>query len=67
MKEKSAEEITVTESVNLTGYSRQHIYNLVFQRRVVARKRGWEYWIDRDSLLDYLRGPLARKPRVSTP
>jgi excisionase family DNA binding protein len=51
MKETS--EISVTEAVKLTGYSRQTIYNLVRDGIVAARKHGWEIWIDRRSLLAY--------------
>jgi hypothetical protein len=52
MKETS-DEISVTEAVRLTGYSRQQIYNLVRDGIVASRKFGWEIWIDRSSLLAY--------------
>ena len=48
-------EISVTEAVKLSGFSRQQLYNLVRDGIVDARKHGWEYWINRRSLEAYCR------------
>jgi excisionase family DNA binding protein len=60
-----ADEVTVRQAAQLTGYSRQQIYNLVQDGKVRSRKPGWELWVDRKSLLAYCaaqnRGAVASK------
>lgn len=47
--------ITVNEAMELSGYTRQQMYNLIRGGRVRAERRGWEYWVDRRSLEAYCR------------
>jgi excisionase family DNA binding protein len=54
-------EISVREAIQLTGYSRQQIYNLLIGGRVPARKDGHEYRIDRRALLEHKKSPRAKK------
>lgn len=56
-------EITVNDALYLTGYTRQQIYNILVARRVQARKIGHQYFINRQSLLDYLK--KRRRPKAS--
>lgn len=57
-------ELNVREAIALTRYTRQQIYNLIVDGRIVARKVGHEYRIDRDSLVTYSvgRGGRGRTP-----
>jgi excisionase family DNA binding protein len=56
-------EISVREAVTTTGYTRQQVYNLIVNGRILARKVGHEYRIDRRSLADYTqrRGGRGRQ------
>lgn len=60
-------EIDIREAVRLSGYSRIHVYNLIFEGKVRARKDTSRsspiYFIERDSLLSYLesRGRAANE------
>ena len=46
-------EISVRGAIELTGLSRQQIYNLIVSSRIQARKDGHEYRINLRSLLAY--------------
>lgn len=45
--------ISVREAIRISGYTRQHIYNLIVQLQVAAQKAGREYRVSRSSLLKY--------------
>jgi excisionase family DNA binding protein len=48
-------EVSVRQACELSGMGRQHIYTLVTQGKIRARKPGgWQLFIDRKSLLAYL-------------
>jgi len=47
------DELSVRDAAQMTGYSRQTIYNLVKDGKIQARKQGWEIWISKRSLLAY--------------
>lgn len=48
------EEIDLREAVRLSGYSRIHMYNLLFEEKVKSRKLLGRRLIDKASLLAYL-------------
>jgi len=52
--------MTVKEAVELSGLTRQMIYNLLVNGRVAFEKFGHVYMIDRRSMVDYLRSPRHR-------
>jgi excisionase family DNA binding protein len=56
------QEITVREAVQLTGFSRQHIYNLIINGRLAARKLGHEYRLDPKVLAEYQTAQRKRRP-----
>jgi hypothetical protein len=58
-------EITVNEALQLTGYTRQQVYNILVAKRVQARKLGHQYLIDRRSFLNYVK--TNRGPKTPTP
>lgn len=60
MLEASMKELTVREAVSLSRLTRQQVYNLVVNGRVLARKDGSEYRIDRGSLLRYMQRRRSR-------
>ena len=58
-------EISVREAINLTGYSRQQIYNIIVAGRAQARKFGHLYLINRRSFLNYVK-TTNRGPKTPT-
>ena len=56
--------LTTQEAAKLTGYNIQHIRRLIRTDKLIARKLGRDWVIDRNSLLDYMklegRGPQPR-------
>lgn len=50
-------EMTVNEAVSLSTLTRQQIYNLIINGRIVAKKFGHVWVIDRRSVVEYLRSP----------
>jgi hypothetical protein len=62
---RSEVEITVREALQLTGYTRQQVYNLLVAKRVQSRKLGHQYFINRRSLLNYVK-TTNRGPKTPT-
>ncbi len=58
-------ELTVREAVELTGFTRQWVYNLIVNGRIPVRRvpgfGGGEYRLDRRALLDYVRKIRSRR------
>jgi excisionase family DNA binding protein len=50
-----ADWITTEEAVQLSGYNIQHIRKLIRRKQIAAEKKGGQYWVDRHSLLDYIK------------
>lgn len=46
--------ITTDEAAEISGYHIDHIRLLLRQKKVAAKKKGGAYWVDRQSLFDYL-------------
>lgn len=59
------QEILVVEAMALTGYSRQHVYGLAKAGDIVSRKLGWQYLINRQSLLDYAKRQGHKLPLLA--
>jgi hypothetical protein len=51
--QQSEEWITTPDASRLTGYKRDYLAQLARDNRVVAEKRGRDWWIERESLLAY--------------
>jgi len=47
--------ITVSEAVAVTGFHRVHIRWLITNEKIKAKRSGWYYLVDRNSLLAYQR------------
>lgn len=46
--------ITTDEAVELSGYNIQYVRELVRDKKIKAQKKGGSYWVDKQSLLDYI-------------
>lgn len=64
-------EITISEAVDLTGYSRQQIYNLIKENKVRSKLKKLNgtslrlHFIEKNSLLDYIDSRAARRAEQS--
>ena len=47
--------LTTSEAAALTGYTRAHIRGLLLSERITGVKRGRDWLVDRESLLDHKR------------
>lgn len=47
--------ISVEEAVELSQYNAQHIRYLIREKKIVAQKKGVMWWVDRKSLLAYIK------------
>ena len=65
--------VTTLEAADLTGYHPEHLRELIREGKIVAEKKGAMWWVDRKSLLAYLKtaekvtdkrhGPRSRRTR----
>lgn len=46
--------IDVKEAAEKAGYHPDHLRRLIRQKKIEATKRGTMWWIDKDSLLEYM-------------
>ena len=51
--------ITAKEAADASGYHVNYIRRLIHQNKVGARKAGPMWWVDRDSLQEYLEAVQA--------
>ena len=49
-----AEWIDTEEAQQLSGYNIQYLRILLRERKIAGKKRGGAYWVDKQSLLDYI-------------
>jgi excisionase family DNA binding protein len=47
--------ISITEASQLTGYHPEHLRELVREGKIQVSRKGPMFWVDRRSLLAYLR------------
>ena len=47
--------ITSAEATAISGFNSDYLRRLIRTWRIAAEKKGGHYWIDRQSLLDYLK------------
>ena len=47
--------ITTTEATELSGYHPDHLRELIRDGKIYAEKKGNAWWVDRKSLLEYVR------------
>jgi Helix-turn-helix domain len=50
-----AEWIDTEEAAQISGYHVNYLRTLLREEKISAKKKGGSYWIDRQSLLDYIR------------
>jgi excisionase family DNA binding protein len=46
--------LTTDEAVEISGYNLQYVRELIRDKKIKAVKKGGSYWVDRQSLLDYI-------------
>jgi excisionase family DNA binding protein len=46
--------LTTDEAVEISGYNLQYVRELVRDKKIKAVKKGGSYWVDKQSLLDYI-------------
>jgi len=56
-----ADWITTDEAAELSGYNVAYLRELIRQGKISAKKKGGAYWVERMSLIEYLRA--AEKSR----
>lgn len=47
--------ISTVEAAELTGYHPEHLRHLIRQGKIQVTRKGTMFWIDRESLLTYVR------------
>jgi len=47
--------ISVEEAAELTGYNKEYIRQMIRRGEVAAKKKGWQWWVDKASILAYLK------------
>jgi excisionase family DNA binding protein len=47
--------ITTDEAAALSGYHVNYIRQIIRKRKIKADKKGRDWWVDKQSLLDYLK------------
>jgi hypothetical protein len=50
-----ADWITTDEAAKISLYDVQHVRRLIREKKIIAQKKGGQYWVDLKSLLDYLK------------
>jgi hypothetical protein len=65
-----AEWVNVDEAVDISGYNPEYIRRLIRTKQIVAEKKGRDWWVDRSSLLVYLKkasssGDRRRGPKTN--
>ena len=49
-----ADWITTDEAAEISGYHPEHIRRLIREKKINAEKKGGQFWINRQSLLDFI-------------
>ena len=62
-----ADWIDTAEAQQLSGYSIYHLRYLLREKKIVGKKKGGAYWIDKTSLDDYLADAKASDDARSGP
>jgi excisionase family DNA binding protein len=62
-----ADWITTDEAAEISGYNIQHLRALIREQKIKADKKGGQYWVDRQSLSDYLQAMQATEDRRHGP
>lgn len=47
--------ISVDEAADLSGYNSEYVRRLIRNEQIQAEKKGWQWWVDKKSLLEYLK------------
>ncbi|MCS6846526.1 MAG: helix-turn-helix domain-containing protein [Anaerolineae bacterium] len=59
--------ITTTEAAEISGYHVNYLRQIIRKRKIKAEKRGRDWWVDKDSLLTYLKGASTSKDKRRGP
>ncbi len=59
--------VTTTEAANLSGYHPERIRELIREGKIAALKKGNAWWVDRQSLLLYLKAAKTGTDRRHGP
>ena len=54
-----ADWIDTDEAAKISGYHVNYLRTLLREAKIAAKKKGGAYWIDRQSLLDYIKTARA--------
>lgn len=50
-----ADWISVEEAAELSGYNEEYLRRLIRDGKIRAQKKGWQWWVDKTSVLTYLK------------
>ena len=59
--------LTTSEAAELTGYTRAHIRRMLIAKQIEGIKRGRDWLINRESILDHKRRMDALGPKKHSP
>jgi len=59
--------ITTEEAADLSGYHPEYVRRLARQGQIGAKKKGRDWWIDRDKLREYLDAVESLGPKKFDP
>jgi hypothetical protein len=62
-----ADWMSVEEATELSGYNPEHVRRLVRGKLIAAQKKGAMWWVDRASLLAYLKSAAKSSDRRRGP
>ncbi len=62
-----ADWISVEEAAELSGYNAEHVRRLIRTKLILAAKKGVMWWVDRQSLLAYLKAAAKSTDRRRGP
>lgn len=55
--------ISTAEAASLSGYNLEYIRRLIRNGKIKATRKGHDFWIDRASLVEYLRTTTAKSKK----
>jgi hypothetical protein len=59
--------MSVEEAAEFSGYNAEHVRRLIRSTLIVAQKKGAMWWVDRESLLTYLKSAAKSSDRRRGP
>ena len=62
-----ADWITTEEAAQISGYHLEYIRRIIRGKRIRAEKKGGQFWVDRQSLLEYLEAAKESRDKRQGP